>query len=251
MRKRMATTAVILGFFFVCYFLGIRFTGMHGTNFHFAWLVLGILLITWGICVKKGILFGAVPVWVKRLTLIAVCMGCLLFAVVQGCIISGFGTKAPEGLDYIIVLGAQMKENGPSRVLKMRLDTAYDYLVENTDTYVIVSGAQGSDEPVSEAQGMYDYLVEKGIAGERIIREDKSRDTNQNINFSSDFLDKEKNSVGIVTNNFHIFRAAHIAKKSGYRHVYGIAAPSERTMLPNNMLREFFGVMKDFLAGNM
>ncbi len=57
-----------------------------------------------------------------------------------------------------------MKAHGPSRVLQMRLDKAYDYLTENPDTIVIVSGGQGPDEHVSEAQGMYDYLVEKGIA---------------------------------------------------------------------------------------
>ena len=154
-------------------------------------------------------------------------------------------------LDYIIVLGAQMKSNGPSRVLKMRLDKAYNYLMENPDTVAIVSGGQGADEHVSEAQGMYDYLVGKGIAAERILLEGQSRNTSQNIDFSSAFLDKERDSVGIVTNNFHIFRATHIAKKNGYSHVCGIAAPSELLMQGNNMLREFMGVMKDFLAGNI
>ena len=57
------------------------------------------------------------------------------------------------------------EENGPSRALQLRLDTAYDYLVENPDTIVIVSGGKGSNEPVSEAQGMYEYL-----AGRELIR---------------------------------------------------------------------------------
>ncbi len=144
-----------------------------------------------------------------------------------------------------------MKAHGPSRVLQMRLDKACDYLTENPDTIVIVSGGQGPDEHVSEAQGMYDYLVKKGIQEERILMEDQSRNTSQNIGFSSALLDKENSSVGIVTNNFHIFRATRIAKKSGYLHVYGIAAPSELSMQGNNMLREFMGVMKDFLVGNI
>ena len=134
---------------------------------------------------------------------------------------------------------------------QMRLDTAYDYLVSNPNTQVIVSGGQGADEHVSEAQGMYDYLVGRGIAPERIILENRSRNTSQNINFSSVFLDKESHSVGIVSNNFHIFRATHIAKKSGYQQVYGIPAPAELSMQGNNMLREFFGVVKDFLVGNI
>lgn len=132
--------------------------------------------------------------------------------------------KGEPNLDYLIVLGAQVKEKGPSAALKFRLDTAYDYLVENENTLCIVSGGQGANEPHSEAQGMYDYLVEKGIAKERIIMEDKSTDTSENIAFSSVFLDMEKDRVGIVTNNFHVFRGVHLAKHQGIRNVCGIAA---------------------------
>ena len=104
---------------------------------------------------------------------------------------------------------------------------------------------------INEVLKAAQMLEEQGISPEHIIKEDQSRNTNQNINYSSAFLDKEKDSVGIVTNNFHIFRATHIAKKSGYADVCGIAAPSEFLMQANNMLREFMGVMKDFLVGNI
>lgn len=247
----MSTAAILIGILLIVYFLGIQIIAVHGTDFYFIWLILGLLLIGWGICMKKGIIIPNIPCWIKRVCLLMIGMGGILFVVVEGCIISGFGAKGPAGLDYVIVLGAQMKAHGPSPVLKMRLDTAYDYLEDNPNTMVIVSGAKGNDEHISEAQGMYDYLVERGVAPERIIREDKSRNTNQNIAFSSEFLDKEKDSVGIVTNNFHIFRATHIAKKDGFAQVYGIAAPTELGMQANNMLREFFGIMKDWLVGNM
>lgn len=249
--KRMQNLAVILGILFLLYFLGIQIVAIHGTNFYFIWLIMGLALIAWAVCMKKGIFIPHIPMWIRRTFLVLLCLGCLLFVFVEGLILSGFTAKGAAGLDYIIVLGAQMKAHGPSRVLKMRLDTAYDYLIDNPDTIAIVSGAQGNDEHVSEAQGMYDYLVERGIAPGRIIREDQSRNTSQNINYSSAFLDKEKNSVGIVTNNFHIFRATHIAEKSGYQQACGIAAPSELLLQGNNMLREFMGVMKDFLVGNI
>lgn len=67
--------------------------------------------------------------------------------------------KGPAELDYLIVLGAQMKTGGPSKALQYRLDEACRYLDENPGIKVIVSGGQGTDEPVSEAQGMYDYLA--------------------------------------------------------------------------------------------
>ena len=148
------------------------------------------------------------------------------------------------------MLGAQLKTTGPSRVLQYRLDTAYEYLTAHPDTKVIVSGGQGSNEPASEAQGMCDYLVKRGIEPDRIILEDRSVNTEQNIRFSKDFLQADTDKVGIVSNNFHVFRAVKLAKAAGYRNVVGIAAPATAFYLPNNMLREFFGVVKDFLMGH-
>lgn len=97
---------------------------------------------------------------------------------------------------------------------------------------------------------MYDYLTARGISPERILLEDQSRNTSQNIRFSSRYFDKETDRIGIVTNNFHIFRALRLAEGVGYRSVCGIAAGSHPGLLLNNMLREFFGVVKDFLVGN-
>ena len=61
----------------------------------------------------------------------------------------------------------------------------------------------------------------------------------------------EAASVGIVTNNFHVYRGTRLAVKQGFRTVCGLAAPSDIPMQANNMVREFFGVMKDLLYGNM
>ena len=242
---------LIVGILFILYFLCIAFFVGHGTNFYFVWLLLGVFLILLSICMKKEILIPSLPIWFRRLFHLGVSVCFVIFLIVEIFIISGFTAKGPDELDYIIVLGAQMKTSGPRRVLKMRLDKAYDYAERNSDTCVIVSGAQGSDEPVSEAQGMHDYLVDKGMDENRIIMEDQSYNTNQNIVFSSAFLDKEKDKVGIVTNNFHIFRATRIAKRYGFKNVYGIAAPSELFLQPNNMVREFLGIMKDYLVGNI
>lgn len=242
---------LLFGIVFLLYFFCIAFFVGHGTNFYFIWLFLGMAAIAFSLLLKKGFFAAYVPLWLRRLFLSCVFVGCALFLFVEGCIISGFSKKGQPGLTYIIVLGAQMKAAGPSKALQYRLEEAVRYLEENPETMVIVSGGQGADEPVSEAQGMYDYLTEKGIAGARIIKEDKSANTFQNLTFSSSFLDKEKDTVGIVTNNFHVFRAVKIAKKAGYQEVYGIAARGEPFLQCNNMMREFFGVVKDFLVGNL
>ncbi len=242
---------LMLGVICFGYFLCIAFWVGHGTNFYFIWLFLGIAAMLQAVLLKKGIWAAYTPAWFRRIFAGLVCLGCLVFLIVEGCIVSGFSQKGPEGLDYLVVLGAQMKTGGPSKALQYRLDEAIGYLEANTDTRVIVSGGQGPDEPVSEAQGMYDYLTERGIAPERIIMEDQSKSTFQNLTFSAGFLDKEKDSVGVVSNNFHVFRAVGIARKAGYENVYGIAARGEPFLQYNNMMREFFGVVKDFLVGNM
>ncbi len=247
----MQVILLLFGILCLIYFICIAFFVGHGTNFYFIWLLLGCGSILLSILIRKGIWANRFPVWFKRIFIILVCLGMSIFLIVEGLILSGFSKSAPEGLDYLVVLGAQMKRSGPSRALQYRLDAAIDYLTKNPDTYVIVSGGQGSDEHISEAQGMYDYLVEKGISAERIQKEDQSKNTFQNLTFSAEYLDKERDSVGVVSNNFHVFRAVRIARKAGYQKVHGIAARGEPFLQLNNMMREFLGVMKDFLVGNM
>lgn len=247
----MHSILFMLGIVFLIYFLCIAFFVGHGTNFYFIWLILAVMAIVFAILLKKGFFIIHFPLWVRRTFVILVCIGVMIFGIVEGFILSGFSENGQPGADYVIVLGAQMKENGPSKALQYRLDEAIHYLNENPESQVIVSGGQGSDEYISEAQGMYEYLVEKGIEKERIIKEDKSVNTTQNLAFSAEYLDKENDFVAVVTNNFHVFRAVKIAENTGYQNVCGIAAKGEPFLQINNMMREFFGVMKDFLLGNM
>ncbi len=221
-----------------------------GTRFYLIWGMGGVCFLGLTAFLHFD-LWSRMPDVLQKIIVIMLTLGMLLFVVTEGCIISGFRAKGEEGLDYIIVLGAQIKENGPSAALRFRLDTAYDYLVENENTVCIVSGGQGSNEPCSEAEGMCRYLIERGIAPARILMEDKSTDTSENIAFSMQFLDKENDSVGVVTNNFHVFRGVHLARHMGIREVCGISAPSDVYFLLNNMVREFFGVMKDLVYGNL
>jgi uncharacterized SAM-binding protein YcdF (DUF218 family) len=163
---------------------------------------------------------------------------------------SHFGDKGEKDLDYIIVLGAQMRDYGPSIIFKYRLDAAYEYLSENPDTICIVSGGQGANESVSEGDGGKEYLVSRGIASDRIIAETKAMDTNENIQYSLDIMKRAAGSdnklrIGVVTNNFHVFRGVHLAKKLTDDEVCGIAAYTVPWYLPNNMVRECFGIIRD------
>lgn len=91
-------------------------------------------------------------------------------------------------------------------------------------------------------------MMRMGIPEERLILEKESTNTAENISNSMEFMDEDA-SVGIVTNNFHVFRGVLTAKREGLTNVCGIAANTTKKYLPNNMLREYLAVIKFFLLG--
>lgn len=108
----------------------------------------------------------------------------------------------------MVVFGCQMRKDGPSILLRDRLDTALAYWEEHPDIKIIVSGGKGDDEHISEAQGMYDYLTGHGVDGENIWMEDKSRNTWQNINNTIQLMERENltGDVLLVSSGFHLAR---------------------------------------------
>ena len=222
-----------------------------GTTFFAVWYAIGIVFFAcaWA---SHTHLWDSLPGIVKHVTLGILAIAFAGFVFTQGLILSQFGAKGEPDLDYIVILGAQVHDDGtPSAVLKYRLEAAVDYLEQSHSTTCIVSGGQGLNESMTEAAGMKAYLVKQGIPQNRIMVEDKSLNTAQNIANSSAFFDPVCDHIGIVTNNFHIYRATGIARKAGMAHVCGIAAYSTPLYLPNNMLRESMSIVKDFVFGNL
>lgn len=222
-----------------------------GSKFFCVWYAGGICFLLLSLFIRKNI-FAKLPKAVNALLAACVSIGIIFVLLTQGMVVNGFMDHGKENLDYIIVLGSQVKPSGPAVVTRLRLNRAYEYAVNNPDTVIIVSGGQGSNEPATEASVMKEYLVDKGIDESRIIEEDKSTNTSENLQFSMALVDGlQDSSVGIVSSEFHMFRALAIAKKCGYTDTYGIPARSVRLYLPNNMLRESIGILKDFLMGNL
>lgn len=219
-----------------------------GTRFYLVWIAIAIIFALLFAAAHFHI-FKKLHTAMKCLVVVILVICVASAAVVETSILSKFNSKGEENLDYIIVMGAQVKKSGPSTVLRYRLDTAADYLKKNPDTLCIVSGAQGPNEPTTEALGMSEYLQKKGISEDRIIMEDKATNTYANIKNSAEFIDIKHDKVGIVTNNYHVCRSVNIARKYGYKNVCGIAAPSNKLYLPNNMLRESMSFVKDKLMG--
>ncbi|MCR5429231.1 MAG: YdcF family protein [Lachnospiraceae bacterium] len=216
-----------------------------GSHFYIFWDVCGAVLALLGISVFTGF-FSHIPTAVKAVFFSLAGVLAVLFIVIVSLILSCYKKEARGGLDYIIVLGAQVRFDGPSAVLSYRLEAAYDYLSSNPGTKCIVSGAQGSNEPCTEASAMRDWLVSCGIEKDRILLEENAVNTRQNISFSKELI-PEGASIGIVTNRFHMYRALFLCRKFGISDPCPINAYSLPKYEPNNVVREFFGVLKDFI----
>lgn len=254
---------IILAVLCSTYGIAVRAIGS-GTAFFAVWLVLAVFFV----CIAIGIHFN---IWKMFPNILKKSLGIILalclvsFVIIEGMIISQMHIEGPDNLNYIIVLGAQVYKNGPSPVLTFRLDKAYEYLVKNPDTRCIVTGGKGYNEPFTEASCMADYLVKRGINSERIILEDQSTTTAQNLTNSMKLIAADTinhvsdshnsgstntnstNTIGILTNDFHMFRAMQIAKAQKIPNAYGISCSSTKVYLPNNMFREYFAEIKFLL----
>ena len=157
-------------------------------------------------------------------------------------------SKKPEGDNTVlIVLGCGIKEDRPSLMMVTRLEATKEYLDAHEDAICVLSGGQGRDEDLPECDVMYNRLVSAGIDESRLIKEDKSASTRQNIEFSLKLLtDEQKNNIAIVTNEFHEYRALEIAEKLG---IDAAAVPAKTPWwsLPTFYLRELFGVMYEWV----
>ena len=241
----------VLAVLCLLYCVGIGLFVNFGSYFFLIWGVIGVFCAAWAWVLTHRNVHDRIPGWLRVAFRSLVVAGMVLLLIIEGMIFTQFHATAQAGADYVIVLGAQWKTSGPSYVLQKRLEKAIAYLNDNPDTRVIVSGGQGYNEPISEAEGMKGYLEAAGIDPERILVEDASTNTTQNLIFSGELLNKSEDSVVIVTNNFHMFRALAIAGKQGYVHAEGLSAGTFPITLPNNLLREAFGVVKDFMANHL
>lgn len=174
----------------------------------------------------------------------------VFFAFIESLILRTGFAKPDAGADYMIVLGAQVNGTKVSKALRCRLDAAISYAMDNKETKVIVSGAQGYKEDITEAKAMRDYLVENGLEEERVIMEDKSTNTNENIMYSKKLME-QSDYVVIVTNRFHLYRGVHIAKKQLTQKVEGLGADTGTLLFLNYYVREAFAIVKDGLMGHI
>lgn len=251
MKLHMRYICLILSIICLAYYiLCVSYAGRK-SSFIWIWLLGTIFfagLYIAGTLDAKGII--DIPQLVKNIARVVIITGFVIFAILESLIVISMKQKPDYNCEYVIVLGCQIRGDRITRSLKRRLDSAYDYACINTECKIIVSGGQGRGENKTEALAMYEYLCERGIDSDRIIMEDKSTDTNENMKYSVQYISDFSSPVGIATNNFHIFRSKLLAKGQGLTHVSGIASGSDDVLFVNYMVREAMGIVKDFVCGN-
>ena len=215
----------------------------------------GIMVLT----VCYGIFFQKINSAVKKLhatkpgkivlgAVAAVASAIIILAGVETAFMIKAATNKPSETATVVVLGCRAYGSRPSIMLASRLDAAYEYLTEHPDAICIVSGGQGPDESMAEAECMYLYLTEKGIAPERIYMEDKSTSTRENLLFSQEIIEEEglNPEIAIVTNEYHEYRAGMIADALEMEHS-AVSARTPLWLFPTYYIRELYGILYEWV----
>lgn len=232
----MRSYFLITGILSILYYLMLVFySGRLRTTFAPFWVFFG----------GAHLILGCAPFPISVYTVLEIiCIaGWICFIGIESMIIKAMFSTCDRPVDYIIILGAQVRGRRITDSLKRRVDKGAVYLQQYPRTKVIVSGGQGPGEDISEADAMTEYLVSCGITPDRICIENRSTSTRENFAFSRKYFNPGVSSVAIVTNGFHMYRAALIAKQEGCRNVYLLPASSNPVFQLNYMMREFFAVI--------
>ena len=180
-------------------------------------------------------------------------LGFCVCAVTEALIVRASFGDPQEQVDYVVVLGAKVRDDGPSVSLWDRIYAARDYLEAHPHTVAVLSGGKGKDEPISEAQCMFTELLALGIEPGRLWQEDKAESTWENICFSLDLIQKETGTrpqkIGVLSSEYHLFRASLFAKKNQVEFVGIPARTSHLSQRINHFMREVAGVWHYIILG--
>lgn len=189
---------------------------------------------------------------IKRIVLLLLAAGLLCFGILEGIILASGHDEVKQGVPVMLVLGCKVDPDGPSLALVSRMDKALEYWRAHPETELILSGGQGGNEPVSEAQAMADYLQANGVPAARLHLEDASTNTRENLRNSMAVMedlgyDPAQTPVIVVSNGFHLARVRLLCAR------YGLNAGTLSAPMPTlpsavkSYIREVFALIKSFL----
>lgn len=194
---------------------------------------------------------GDANLWVMLVSLTVFYFSFLILSFVVYCV---FIQIMPHRMNfnYIVIHGCGLAGGEKlSKLLSNRVDKAVEiYRKCAIKPVIIPSGGRGSDEKLSEAQAMKDYLLSCGIPEENIVLEDRSTTTGENIRFSKEIIDSRSGGkkTALISSNYHIYRCLRLAREAGFK-CTGIGAKVAMYYWPSAIIREFVAIFvtKGFL----
>ena len=176
---------------------------------------------------------------------------CMLF----GAVICGLraARHVPSfGRDFIIILGCSFRKDGTlPPLLRGRADRACEFWLEQKEqtgkeAVLIPSGGQGKNESMPAAEAISRYLLSRGVPEGAIMKEDRSRNTYENMAFSKKLIEgimPDAKTV-FVTTNYHVFRSGVWANLAGLA-AEGAGSPTKWWFWPNAFMRECAGLLRN------
>ena len=204
-------------------------------------LALGAGLILYGLLMKR------LPRGVCRMVDILLCV-CALFFVVMGFVIFSGASRKPRQEGTLVVLGCRVRGSVPSLMLRSRIDAAAEYLKEHPQAKAVCTGGQGSGEELSEGACIRRELIALGIAEDRLYLEEQSTSTSENLKYAKEIIDREglDPHLIIVSNEFHLYRALHMAGRLGLS-AESVPAGTKAYLLPTYFVRESLAIVKEWI----
>lgn len=230
-----------------------------GTFFSFSavWLYLAVFLAVLAFLEKRK---GLKNLWlkIKKSVRVAICfvlaLGIIISAVNLVFILNPKISNGSENCRFVIVLGGGItKDEKLTKNVENRIQSAAKYLKSHPDAIAVVSGGKGSFSPCPESDVLKPALASYGIDESRIFAEDKARDTIENLIFSAQILSEKENinieeilssPVAIATNSFHLARAERLAKRLGFKKIFGIPSKTPALFALNTYCREICAYVK-------
>lgn len=224
--------------------------GVFGITFGTAGLIVaGLFLFVYGMTFQTSANrnLNFVLSLTRKLLSIVLMLGLVSFVGIEALILRAAKSDDRMNLQYAVVLGAGIQGDQPSLILKRRLDRSIDYLNANPGAEIVVSGGLGPGTSITEAEVMKRYLVAQQVDEARILKEEKSTTSEENVRFSQQLLSSVHGepppAVLIITSDYHMFRAKRIAGKY-YSEVYGLSAATPVTTMINYAVREYLATLK-------
>ena len=198
-----------------------------------------------------GVLAPKKAIWARRLriamaALLLIGFGMFLSAEIP--VLRDAHSDGDTSAPYLVVCGAGIRGAHPSLSMLDRLRESVRWLEENPDGIAVLSGSQGPDEALSEAQVMFDWLTGQGVDEDRLLLEEQADNSYENIGNSLDVIaasgGDRTGRVAILSSDYHLHRLGYMAERLGCQPVLVAARTSKTSLFVNYAIREALAMWK-------